>query len=241
MSISLSAGDRDGATRISLGCGVECVEVRVKVAGGVPPYKIRWDDGEAGAVRTLCADPQRPRGGVVQDASGGLNEPVSFVLAPVDRFSCISSSEPLRVCFSPEPVASACSRGAETGPSFDLGKPILAGTRVEAEVTSRGRVVAQSAAATVYPLLLTSSEDCASESSVGGFYRYLDPADLVVSVFEGGLSEDARYFTVTETHQLLGVPIPRPLTDAGRPQVESVVLCEYIAVPETGTDAGVSP
>jgi len=54
LQASLRFLGHDDISSITVGCGAPCTDVEVDVQGGVPPYQIRWGDGQLGPSASLC-------------------------------------------------------------------------------------------------------------------------------------------------------------------------------------------
>lgn len=223
VSVSLEARGRDDVIAISLGCGAECVTVRANVAGGVPPYRITWDDGKEGAMRVLCTNPQRPRGGVVQDASHGVNAPASFSLAAIDYLPCSTEPPSYRICSAAKRVPPPCPALNDTPLTFDVGGPLKAGNRFNAGFVVRGA----NRTGLAYVTLYSFTEACSDQRGYSGNYGVLNPSgDTAQLQFDGHIgTENVRYLALDD--QYLGGLPPVLTGDAGISEVESLVVCEY--------------
>ncbi|MFT3926911.1 MAG: hypothetical protein QM778_30475 [Myxococcales bacterium] len=222
--VSIEVRGRDHVIALGLGCGAECVDVRVHVAGGIPPYRVVWDDGEQGAHRDLCADPTRQRGGLVQDANTKARASASFSLGVVDYDACSSEGPFYRTCFAIAPASDRCANLEGTPATFDVGEPLPEGGRITAEF-----VVSDASSSAPYVSLYPTSETCVGSSVLSGTFENLsaagDPARLL---FDGYLDEDTRYLSLGDRALLPSNP-PDVAAAAGgfSGEVLSAVVCEY--------------
>jgi hypothetical protein len=133
LSLSFEVLGRRDVVNLIASCGAECVDVRVQVEGGVPPFTVRWDDGQTGDTAKLCTSSAFAHSVSVVDSSHGQNPPASLALNALGTQTCPDDSLPPAwfTCFVPTETPSSCDAGGGDWRVLELAQPIAASSYFE--------------------------------------------------------------------------------------------------------------